>query len=174
MTLPRWILAALLLSLVLAGCADTEDADQPPAPSTTLPAECPLGPERCPDPYLTPGAVDPDAGKLDPDRPNVPLACDPGGVGRDPHRQLAPAQERAVLAAYHLPAGTKPAEFDHRVAWWAGGLSSSMNVWPELNAGDKARKDRLEESLYRQVCVQHTMGLATAQQRMREFWVWWG
>jgi hypothetical protein len=170
----RWrilLLAVLLAALV--GCTGTEDADSvPSAPTTTLPAECPLGPERCPDPFLTPGAVDPDAGRLDPDL-NVPLACGPEGPGRDPRRQLTAAQERAVLAAYHLPAGTKPAEFDHRVAYWAGGLSSPLNVWPQLNAADKVRKDKFEDRLYRQVCVQHTMGLATAQQQMLEFWAHW-
>ena len=163
------IVGALALGGALLGLRG--DGPKPAVPTvttvapttTTAAAACPLGAGRCPDPRLTPGQIEPNARTADD-------VCPPGTPGRDPRRQLTATQERAVLAAYRLAPGTKPAEFDHLIAYWAGGRSSPSNVWPQRDAADKQRKDTLEGRLARMVCVDHTLDLASARERMRTYW----
>jgi hypothetical protein len=170
----RLLLAVVLFGLV-AGCGDLADRlDTVPSvpttttipPTTAAAAACPLGPDRCPSPAVTPGAIEPAARTADD-------VCPPGTPGRDPRRQIGTADWHVVLAGYGLTKTTPVAERDHLVAWWAGGASSPRNVWPMLNTADKARKDRLEDGLFRAVCVEHMLGLAQARTEMRQYWHFW-
>jgi hypothetical protein len=172
----RRLLFAVVLLVLVAGCGDLADrldtvpsvpttTTAAPAP-TTVAAACPLGPARCPSPAVTPGAVEPAARTADD-------VCPPGTPGRDRRRQIGTADWHTVLQGYGLTTATHVAEKDHLIAWWAGGTSGPRNVWPALNTADKARKDRLEDGLYRAVCVEHMMGLEQARAEMRSFWRWW-
>ena len=167
-----WV--ALIIGALALGSAllAQRDDSKPAVPTITTVAtttttaaavSCQLGAGRCPDPHLTPGQIEPNARTADD-------VCPPGTPGRDPRRQLTATQERAVLAAYRLSPGTRPAEFDHLIAYWAGGRSSPSNVWPQRNPADKTRKDKLEGRLARMVCVAHTLDLASARERMRTYW----
>ena len=157
------------VALILAGCTDRPGPDPAAttraaaaATSTTTPQAtgCPLGDARCPRPKVTPGAVIPsDAG-----------VCT---TSYNPRRSLTAAAKRRVLAAYGLPPGAKVYEWDHLVARWAGGTSTSSNVWPMTSDVDQDRKDRLEQRLYYDVCRDRDVELAEARQRMREFWKWY-
>ena len=137
------------------------------SPSTTTTyVTCPLGRDRCPDPTLTPGEIESNA--------TTPAdVCSPTAPGRDSRRQLTLTQERADLKQYGIPAGTKIAEYDHLIAYWAGGRSTIRNVWPERDGADKKRKDLLENRLFRSVCIDHTTTLLTARAVMLEFWAYW-
>ncbi len=159
----RLVLAAVLLA---AGCASTprSPAAQPTGttaypPSATTTAGCPLPEPRCPIPAYTPGQVISTEG-----------VCSPR---YNPRGELTARQKRALLAEYGIPAGTKVAEWDHYIARWAGGASTPENIWPQVNEADRARKERLEETLYAQVCKRHALPVQVAQARMREFWRWW-
>jgi len=139
-----------------------------PVSPTTIPIApiCPLGRDRCPDPTLTPGEIESNA--------TTPQAvCSPTAPARDPKRQLTLTQERAVLKQYGIPAGTKVAEYDHLIAYWAGGRSTLHNVWPERDGADKVKKDKLEGRLFRSVCIDHTTSLLTARAVMLTFWAYW-
>jgi hypothetical protein len=149
----------------------------PPA-SRTAPrvgSGCPLSPEvRCPIPAVTRGAI-------------IPSAVGVCLTAYNPRRNLGAAAKRRVLGLYKLPAGSPVAEWDHLVARWAGGTSTSSNVWPQTSAADKARKDRLEYQLFLAICKADPSGvpgklwgacggrldLTCARQAMREFWRWW-
>lgn len=150
----------LAVALALVGCTDRSDRTTAPTTTTTAPqvAACPLG-DGCPRPKITPGTV-------------IPSTTGVCQTSYNPRRQLTDAAKARVLAAYGLPAGTRVAEWDHLVARWAGGTSTSSNVWPQRSMADKARKDRLEQRLYLDVCRDRDVALAEAQQRMREFWRW--
>jgi len=159
---------AVALALTLTGCTNRPAPDPAttraaaPATSVTTPqaAGCPLGDARCPRPRVTPGAVIPsDAG-----------VCQ---TTYNPRKYLTAAAKRRVLAAYGLPPDTKVVEWDHLVARWAGGTSTSSNMWPILTDRERDRKNRLGFRLYVQVCRDKTLGLAEARQRMREFWKWY-
>jgi len=107
----------------------------------------------------------------------------------NPRRELTVAAKRRVLAGYGFPPGQHVAEWDHLVARWAGGTSTSGNVWPQVDVAAKVRKDRLEGRLYLAVCAGSDTALPTetirlacqgaeldlgcAQQMMRTFWRWW-
>jgi hypothetical protein len=107
----------------------------------------------------------------------------------NPRRELTAAAKRRVLAGYGFGPGQQVAEWDHLVARWAGGTSTSGNVWPQVNVAEVQRKDRLEERLYLAVCRGSDTALTTttiraacrgqeldlpcAQQIMRTFWRWW-
>jgi hypothetical protein len=168
-------LAALLGTLVLAGCTRAPDPttafpDEPPTTATTAPATtgyvpapaggCPMVVVGCPRPDVTPGAV----------IPSTDGVCRPDYNKR---RELTAAQKRRVLAAYYLPPTAHVAEWDHLVARWAGGESTPRNIWPEVDAAEKQRKDRLEVRLFDAVCRDKTMTLAAARERMRRFWANW-
>jgi len=210
-TRPRWrwlACLALLSALTASGCSRPTPAPAPtssptattaaPAAGSTAagtaptsssspsgPANCPLDwvaapATRCPDPKVTPGTVIPAVAGA-----GVKV-CD---VAYNPRKTLTAAAQRRVLAAYGMPPGQVVAEWDHLVARWAGGTSTSSNVWPMVNDADQARKDRLERGLYEAVCrggqwrdaewrviacgsgEQVTLGCA--QQMMRTFWRWW-
>jgi len=139
----------------------------PTHPSTTLaPVSCPLGRDRCPDPTLTPGEIESNA--------TTPQAvCSPTAPGRDPRRQLTLTQEHADLKQYGIPTGTKIAEYDHLIAYWAGGRSTLRNVWPERDGTDKKKKDALEARLFRSVCIDRTTTLLAARAVMLTFWAYW-
>lgn len=155
------------VTLTLVGCTD-QPAPAPtattvaPTTSATAPqaADCPLGDARCPRPKVTPGAV-------------VLSSAGVCTTSYNPRRSLTAAGKRRVLAAYGLPSGAKVYEWDHLVARWAGGTSTSSNVWPMTNDADQGRKDRLEQRLYYDVCRDRDVELVEARQRMREFWKWY-
>jgi hypothetical protein len=159
----RRIITGILLVVALAGCGEYESGNHPttatlaPTTVTVRPVEfCPLGSERCPDPEVTPGTL-----------VSLTGVCEPS---YNPRGELSRDEKRATLKAYRLPASTKVAEWDHLVARWAGGASTKDNIWPQVNAADVTRKDKLEGKLYNAVCIVRTLELATAQDRMREFW----
>jgi hypothetical protein len=136
-------------------------------PATTVPADagnpapaCPLVLVNCPRPEVTPGAV-------------IPSEAGICTTAYNPRRELTAAAKKRVLHAYGLPADAKVAEWDHLIARWAGGTSTSSNVWPTVNVAQKQRKDRLEYGLYLDVCRDHDLSLDVARQRMREFWNHW-
>lgn len=153
----------VLLVLLLSACQTYESR-----PFVTVPDQsCPLGAERCPNPGLTPGAVVPGG-------QTAANGCPPGAPARDPRRQLTVRQEAQDRAQYGLDPDSEVAEFDHLIAWWAGGRSSLENVWPMRNTADKKRKDLLEDRLFRKTCQTHpTMTLATARDEMQHFWKYW-
>jgi hypothetical protein len=163
----RRIIAGILLVVALAGCGGYESDNRPtttatlaPTTVTARPAEfCPLGDKRCPDPEVTPGTL-------------VSLAgvCGPSYNSR---RELSREEKQKVLKAYNLSASTKIAEWDHLVARWAGGASAKDNIWPQVNAADAKRKDKLEDNLYNAVCITRKLEVTTAQDRMREYWMYW-
>jgi hypothetical protein len=171
----RWLLLAVVLLGLVAGCGDLA-TKLDTIPTTTTPAAvtsvtsraaaCPLGPDRCPSPAVTPGTVTAAARTADD-------VCQPGVPGRDPRRQIGTADWRVVLAGYGLTTSTPVAEKDHLVAWWAGGASGPRNVWPMRNTADKTRKDRLEAGLYRAVCEEHMTDLEQARAEMRQYWRFW-
>lgn len=188
-----FVVGALLVTLAACSPARHIPATTTTAhPATTVQINtCPLGQGRCPDPVLTPGNLykptttrqgvcPPRASELEPRR----FAASPDVVatasgeqsvlsGRDPRRQLTASQKRTVLKRYGFPAGTDVVEYDHLIAWWAGGSSSPANVWPSLNEADKRRKDALEYHLFRQVCVDRTLSLGMARGAMLAFWANW-
>lgn len=160
----RSLLAGLLVVLV-AGCGVEDKTAQlpgePPTTATTLAAEdCPPVVVECPRPWVTPGAV----------IASTDGVCTPA---YNPRRSLTVAEKRRVLAAYGIPPGQKPVEFDHLIPRWAGGRSDPSDVWPQFDAAQVARKDALEALLSRAVCVAKTMTLAEARDRALHFWRWW-
>jgi hypothetical protein len=160
-------LAALLGTLVLAGCTRSDPTARfpasPPVTATTTTlaaADCPMVVVECPRPWVTPGAV---------------IASTDGVCRPDynPRGELSAAEKRRVLAAYGLPPNQHVSEWDHLIGRWAGGTSDPRNVWPTVDEADKTRKDRLEGDLYRAVCKTKTLSLHEARVRMKSYWLWW-
>ena len=78
---------------------------------------------------------------------------------------LPAAERRRILTRYGInPASWTGAsgELDHRQPFWAGGLTTAANVWPE-RGGIPNAKDRLEDYTRRRVCkgLPHPMSLRT-------------
>jgi hypothetical protein len=97
--------------------------------------------------------------------------CTPGWSSE--HREyLRVGEKRQVLAAYGLPSTTKPSEWDHLISLELGGDNGPENIWPMLNHDQDQRKDRLENSLHRQVC-DGEISLEQAQREIEEFWRYW-
>jgi hypothetical protein len=167
------VLAALLLSLLLTGCGhpapgSTVTTSRAAVPAgTTAPATrathaaaaCPAE-AGCPRPEVTPGTV-------------VGSAAGVCTTGYNPRRELTAAAKRRVLARYGLGVNAYVAEWDHLVARWAGGTSTSGNVWPQTRPAAAQRKDALEYRLYVAVCQRRMLPLTEARDRMRTFWRWW-
>jgi len=64
------------------------------------------------------------------------------------------------------------AEWDHLIALELGGGNGMTNIWPQTSAADRARKDRLENSLHSQVCS-GKLQLVKAQEEIVHFWDFW-
>jgi hypothetical protein len=77
------------------------------------------------------------------------------------------------LKAYGLPAGTRPAEYDHLIPRWAGGTSDERNIWPATDATEARRKDALELALFNAYCRDHTISLSETRFRAAHFWAFW-
>ena len=191
-------LCSVLLSALVVSCSDPSRPDPRPTPSppatasatsaarstpggsassssTPSAASCPLG-NGCPRPEVTPGAV-------------IPSAEGVCTTSYNPRRELTAAAKRRVLAAYGFDPATIVAEWDHLVARWAGGTSTSSNVWPQVWPAMKRKKDLLEVRLYVAVCRGgdgdiapetvaaacdgEPLDLACARRMMRAFWRWW-
>jgi hypothetical protein len=170
----------VVAALLLVGCSTTTTTPEPrtvaaPATSTRMttvqptPTPTLVRPPGVPILNLTPGSV------ISTSATDV---CSPGWAGR--HRvSLTRAQERAVLAAYHAadpvhwPDGVRVAEWDHYFAIELGGGNTRLNIWPQVSAAARTRKDKLENALHRQVCVTHTLTLAQAQAEISKYWVYW-
>jgi hypothetical protein len=115
--------------------------------------------------HYTPGTVAPHIG--------LAQLCPHLSVEWDSARRtLSPADRRRVKALYGIDAGTRVSEWDHLVPRELGGADTAANIWPMVNHAQDQRKDRLENELHRQVCAGR-LDLAEAQQRSREFWIWW-
>jgi hypothetical protein len=112
-----------------------------------------------PDPALTPGAM------------NASLVC---VSNEERPRDVTDAEKKAILAAYGWPAGTDPdsGEFDHWFPHWMGGSDTQKNIWFEPHAGTfgSFTKDKVEDLLYRKVCVDKTMTLAAAKTAYLKGW----
>lgn len=161
--LTRSFAATTSIALSLTACQLTPDRQTSPPPvvsTTTAPSD-----QDAPDlprPLVTPGAI------LTTD---VDAICTPGWSALH-RRELSSTDKRAVLIAYHLPAGTKPAEWDHLISLELGGDNGRFNVWPEMTVDGKRRKDKLENKLHRAVC-RGDMSLADAQNKIVNFWQNW-
>lgn len=177
--------AALVLALLLAGCAPTppepRGVDPPPPvspaetsvqpPDTTPPAGSggppvtrtpgPVALQR-PDPNVTPGLV------LTGNRDDM---CTPGWSSA--HRKdLSDRDKRDVLSAYGLPLTTVVSEWDHLISLELGGDNGRLNVWPQLDKAQDTRKDGLENRLHALVC-NGSIPVAEAQDKIVHFWLWW-
>jgi hypothetical protein len=175
-TSTRPLFAAVVLALLLVAGCDREDPTTVPTPTpahdqpTTsgyVPKtagepgdDCPVATVQCPLPWVTPGAV---------------ITSTAGVCSKtyNARKALTAADRRRVLAAYGMAADAHPAELDHLIPRWAGGRSDPSNVWPQADPAEAARKDALEDSLYRAVCVSKTMTLAEARHRAARFWAYW-
>ena len=94
-----------------------------------------------PDPFMTPGAVD----------PSVTLADICTGTTRS-RRHVSPATRAKVMRDYNMPAiTTEDIELDHLIPLALGGANTASNLWPEP-APDYEIKDRLEVEMQRRVC----------------------
>jgi hypothetical protein len=111
-----------------------------------------------PDPSITPGEMD------------ASLACSTHGR----LHQVSDSDKAYILAAYGLPATTKKSsgEFDHWYPEWMGGSDGPKNIWFEPHAGKfgSYAKDKVEDMLYKKVCVDHTMSLAQAKKQLDQGW----
>jgi hypothetical protein len=97
--------------------------------------------------------------------------CTPGWSTE--HREyLRKSEKELLLAYYRVPADTKPSEWDHLISLELGGDNGPENIWPMLNHDQDQRKDRLENSLHRQVC-DGEISLEQAQREIEEFWRYW-
>jgi excalibur calcium-binding domain-containing protein len=93
--------------------------------------------------------------------------CTPGyseGV-----RNVPQSEKNSVYAEYgirrHSPGSY---EVDHLISLELGGSNSIKNLWPEKQPGARS-KDKLENSLHRQVC-DGEISLRTAQRRIVRWW----
>lgn len=112
-----------------------------------------------PDRTLTPGEMNPS------------LAC---VSNEERPRDVTDAEKKAILAAYGWPANTNPdsGEFDHWFPHWMGGSDTQKNIWFEPHAGNfgSFEKDKVEDLLYRKVCVDKTMTLVAAKAAYLKGW----
>ena len=99
--------------------------------------------------------------------------CTPGYAGRV--RNVSSATKTRIYLAYgirrHAPFEY---EVDHLISLELGGSNSPKNLWPQREHAygiySAATKDRVENLLHREVC-QGTITLATAQARIRSWWL---
>jgi hypothetical protein len=112
-----------------------------------------LGIPAAPDPIRTPGAVNPSITRE--------KACHT--AWRRDHRHVTAKMRRAVLDAYGI-ADARGYEIDHRVPRQLGGADVIGNLWPQPWDGPTGAhaKDKIENSLHRDVCAGRTT-LAEAQ-----------
>lgn len=112
----------------------------------------------------------PDA-KLTPGEMDASLAC---VSNEERPRDVTDAEKKAILAAYGWPASTNPdsGEFDHWFPHWMGGSDTQKNIWFEPHAGTfgSFTKDKVEDLLYREVCVDKTMTLQAAKAAYLKGW----
>jgi hypothetical protein len=86
---------------------------------------------------------------------------------------LPAADRRRILARYGITTWTGASgELDHRQPFWAGGLTTPSNVWPERGPLPNA-KDALENYTRRRVCTgrPHPMSLRTVHIIFAGSWV---
>ena len=94
-----------------------------------------------PDPFMTPGAVD----------PSVTLADICTGTTKT-RRHVSPATRARVLRDYDVSdTASVGMEMDHLIPLALGGANTAANLWPEP-APDYEVKDRLEVEMQRRVC----------------------
>jgi len=89
-------------------------------------------------------------------------------------RDVTEAEKNSILAAYGFPADTDKStgEFDHWYPHWMGGSDGPTNIWFEPHAGKYGSftKDKVEEMLWREVCVNKTMTLNQAKKQYLQGW----
>jgi hypothetical protein len=112
---------------------------------------------------------------LRPDRECTPGAFDPLSrpqVCKHKKRPSLPAADRRfILASYGLPDFSgRDGELDHRVPFSLGGATDRANIWPEPGPRPNP-KDKLEDYVWRRVCVKRTMRLSTARAIFEDDWV---
>ena len=112
-----------------------------------------------PDPALTPGEMD------------ASVAC---VSNRDWPRNISESEKDAILKVYGYPANTDKStgEFDHWLPHWMGGSDGPKNIWFEPHAGrfGSFTKDKMEQMLWRAVCVNKTMSLDQAKKSYLSGW----
>lgn len=163
------VVAALVLVLpVVAGAVrDAATGPRPAGAGSAVPPAGPGGlilPEK-PIGHYTPGQTASGIGLADL-CPHLSEAWDGA------RRSLTDAQKRRVKALYGIGQADPVAEWDHLIPRELGGADTLANIWPMTDRDADQRKDRLENELHRQVCAGR-LDLAEAQQRARQFWVWW-
>jgi hypothetical protein len=159
-------LALLTLGVVTLGNPwHTDPVEGWPTPSSS-PSVC-KSVDGLPDPYCTPGKVDPAA--------TFQALCFPVGktwsrTHRPPVSYTDPIKIRKIRA-YGNYAGSSPSsyELDHLVPIsWGGDARSEENLWPE-NPATPNPKDKLEAAGLTAIC-HHKIDLADAQQSIAHDW----
>lgn len=150
-----------------AAAAPPRPGEPAPAPATTPAPTAAGGTCRArgslPDPGCTPGAVFGSATRAQ--------ICVPGYSSSV--RNVPEAVKRAVYAQYGIVTRAPGQyEVDHLVSLELGGSNELANLWPEAAQAVVGfrQKDRLENSLHREVCAGR-LSLVAAQRQIATNWV---
>ena len=126
-----------------------------------------------PDPRCTPGATNPAVTN----RTLGQTICRPGWTATvRPPESVTSVEKGGSMAAYGVTGPRSAYEYDHLIPLELGGATNSpKNLWPEPNDPGatgfyRNSKDKLENSLKRQVC-NGTLSLGVAQQAIARNWV---
>jgi hypothetical protein len=97
------------------------------------------------------------------------LACEPRK-----RPSLPAADRREILRRYGLTTWSgADGEFDHRVPFFLGGNTDRTNIWPERGPVGDNPKDKLENYLYRRICVKHSMTIRNGRRIFLTDWRPW-
>ena len=126
-----------------------------------------------PDPWQTPGAIDPRITEAN----IASTICVPGYTERvRPPEDVSYRLKHELMAAYgHRGERLRYYELDHLIPLELGGAPlARANLWVEprraRDGWDAARKDELERALNKLVCT-HRLDLATAQRDIATNWI---
>ena len=148
----RQLLASVLTIFIAIGAASAQHCSKKNVDTSS-------GSCTVPDPKLTPGEMD------------ASQACI-SNVDRPRH--VTNAEKNAIFGAYGIPAETDKStgEFDHWFPHWMGGSDTQKNIWFEPHAGKfgSFAKDKVEDLLYRKVCVDKTLTLDQAKALYLKGW----
>jgi hypothetical protein len=137
---------------------------QPPPSSCRVKSSYPF---NMPDPYCTPGALNPAVTQATIRR----TICRPGySSSIRPSSSVTGREKLASMRAYGMRQGPGAYEYDHLISLELGGAANdSRNLWPE-NGASPNLKDNVENRLHTLVC-NGSMTLARAQQIIAYGWV---
>lgn len=167
----RHLPTAALAALLAAGCATTPHIPLPATPSLSTPASChatgTTPTDIRPDPQCTPGVINPDVTQT-----NIwTTICRPGWTATiRPPASYTNTLKARQLVAYQLPGPPSAYEEDHRVPLEVGGAPSDpRNLWPELGPTPNP-KDRIENTVHRQICAGRTTLAAGQAVFLGDWW----